>query len=81
MKVRVEVSCFMEIDNPILGELNTIHKSGGIGTPEQYEEAIVAVEEATGFKFFDFDNDGIEHSEFRIVGVYDTDDSEAILEA
>lgn len=81
MKVCVEMACYVDIDDPTLEELDTLHKNKGYGTHEQYEEAAAAVEKATNFKFFDITRDGIEHSEPRIVGVYNTTDFEAILEA
>lgn len=81
MKVCVEMACYVEIDNPILERLDTIHRNKGYGTPAQYEEAVEAVEKATNFKFFDVARDDIEHSEVRITGVYNTTDYDSILEA
>lgn len=81
MKVCVEMSCYVEIDNPILEELDTIHRNKGYGTREQYKEAAAAVEKATNFKFLEVARDGMEHTEFRITGVYNTTDYDSILEA
>lgn len=81
MRVCVELSCYVEVDNPVLEELDAIHKGDGIGRTEQYKEAIAAVEEATNFKFLDVERDGFKPSELRIIGVYNSEDFDAIVEA
>ena len=81
MLVCVNVSRFMEIDDPVFQELHDLHEKNTDGTPEQYEKAISAIEEATGIKFFDFGRDGIENTEFRITNVYEANDYVPILEA
>ena len=81
MRVCVELSCYVEVDNPVLEELDAIHKDDGIGRTEQYKEAVAAVEEATNFKFLDVERDGFEPSELRIIGVYNPEDFDVIVEA
>lgn len=81
MLVCVNISRYMEIDEPIFEKLRELHYKDTSGTPEQYKEAILAIEKATGVKFFDYERDGIENTEFRITDVSSADDYIPILEA
>ena len=78
MKLRVLVQKVMEVEtsNPIFEELLAIHRSGGVGTTEQYSTACTVIEGITGYPAF---SAGIEFNE-TVIGVYTEDEMEAILE-
>ena len=78
MKLRVFVQKIMEVEtsDPIFEELLTIHRDGGVGTPEQYSTACNEIEGITGCPAFETETDFKE----TVVGVYTEDGTEAILE-
>lgn len=81
MKVRVCIEMCVEVNNRVFTELSAIHANVcGVGESEQYEKAITAIEQATGYAFYDDAKDAIDHSEPRITAVYDEETGTAILE-
>jgi hypothetical protein len=81
MKVRVCVEMCVEVNDPVFAELSAIHADAcGVGESEQYERAISAIEQATGYIFYDDVKDTIDHSEPRITAVYDEEMGTVILE-
>ena len=82
MKVKVWMEMSIEVNDPVFAELSAIHAQPcGVGESEQYEKAIEAIEQATGYAFYDGAKDAIiDHSEPRITAVYDGETGTAILE-
>lgn len=81
MKVKVWIEMCVEVNDPVFVELSTIHAQPcGVGESEQYEKAIKAIEQATGYAFYDGVKDATDHSEPRITAVYDGETGTAILE-
>ena len=81
MKVRVCIEMCVEINDPVFAELSAIHANPcGVGKSEQYEKAIAAIEQATGYTYYDDVKDPIDHSEPRITAVYDEEMGTVILE-
>ena len=81
MKVRVCIEMCVEVNDPVFAELSAIHANPcGVGKSEQYEKAINAIEQATGYTCYDDVKDPIDHSEPRIKAVYDEEMGTVILE-
>lgn len=81
MKVRVGIEMCVEVNDPVFAELSVIHANpGDVGENEQYEKAISAIEQATGYTFYDDVKDAIDHAEPRITAVYDEETGTVILE-
>lgn len=81
MKVRVCIEMCVEVNDPVFAELSAIHANPyGVGESEQYEKAIDAIEQVTGYAFYDDAKDAIDHSEPRITAVYDEKRGTVILE-
>ena len=81
MKICVNMTYYMEVDDPVFETLYELHQTDKDGTPEQYEDAVSIIERITGVKFFDSEHDEVENTELRVTGVYCTEDYLPILEA
>ena len=81
MKICVNMTCYMEIDDPVFETLHELHCADADGALEQYEDAISIIEKMTGVKFFDCERDEVENTELRVTGVYCAEDDVPILEA
>lgn len=81
MKICVNMTYYMEVDDPVFETLHELHWADKDGTPEQYKDAVSIIEKMTGVKFFDIEHDEIENTELRVTDVYCAEDYVPILEA
>lgn len=76
MKVLTQKTMEVESSNPIFEKLLSLHRTGQVGSVEQYSEACAVIEGITGIPVFNSDNE----FEESIIGVYADGDEETILE-